>query len=126
MAPVVKAAIAYVTPVFALAFLLGALRVTLIAPRTGPLVAVALEVPLVLTVSWWAAGRVLHRWPRVSRPAMAFVSFALLMLLELATAIAFGQTLAQFLMAMTTPEGALGLVGQIGFALIPLVRQPSG
>lgn len=122
----VKAALAYTLPVFAVAFVLGALRVTLIAPRTGPLVAVALEVPVVLALSWAVAGRVLARWPGSGRPALAASAFALLMLLELATALAFGQTVAQFLAAMTTPAGALGLAGQIGFALIPLLRQARG
>jgi hypothetical protein len=128
MIPVVKAAFVYAIPVFAVAFLLGALRVTLIAPKTGPLLAVALEVPLVLTLSWLVAGRVLRRWPlgTAQRLGLAALAFALLMLLELATALAFGQTVAQFLTAMTTPAGALGLTGQIGFALIPLVRQARG
>lgn len=128
MSPIVKAAMAYTLSVFAVAFVIGALRVTLIAPQTGPLVAVALEVPLILAVSWAVSGRVLHRWPLAfdGRAAMALLSFAILMLLELATALAFGQPPTQFISAMTTPAGALGLAGQIGFALIPLVRQARG
>ena len=128
MPPVVKAALAYTLPVFALAFLLGALRVTLVAPQTGPLIAVALEVPVVLALSWVVAGRALRRWPLpfAQRAALAVLSFACLMALELLTALAFGQTPAQFLAAMTTPPGALGLAGQIGFALVPLARQASG
>ena len=128
MVTVVKTALAYTLPVFAVAFLLGALRVMLIAPQIGPLLAVALEVPIVLGLSWAVAGRVLAHWPvsRAGRSGMALVSFAVLMLLELLTATAFGQTSAQFLTAMTTPAGALGLAGQIGFALIPLVRQARG
>lgn len=127
MSALVKAGLAYVIPVFAVAFVLGALRVTVVAPALGPLAAVALEVPLVLALSWIVAGRVLARWPLPDkRPALALLAFALLMVLELATALAFGQTPAQFLTAMTTPAGALGLAGQIGFALIPLVRQARG
>lgn len=128
MPPVVKTALVYTLPIFALAFVLGALRVTLVAPQTGPLIAVALEVPVVLALSWVVAGRALRRWPLAfrQRAALAALSFALLMALELATALAFGQTPAQFLAAMTTPPGALGLAGQVGFALIPLVRQASG
>jgi hypothetical protein len=99
-------------------------RVTLIAPALGPLAAVALEVPLVLALSWVVAGRVLGRWPLTSteRLALGAVAFAVLMALEFATALAFGQTGAQFLMAMTTPHGLLGLAGQIGFALVPRLR----
>lgn len=121
-----KPALAYVLPVFAAAFALGALRVTLVAPSIGPLAAVALELPLVLALSWVVAGHVLHRWPQASRLGLGLTSFLILMLLELATALAFGQTPGQFLSAMTTPPGALGLAGQIGFGLIPLVRQPRG
>ena len=125
---IVKAAFAYTLPVFALAFVIGAIRVMVIAPRTGPVLAVALEVPLVLALSWIIAGAVLRRWPlaQSQRAAMAMASFALLMLLEASTALAFGQTPAQFLAGMATPAGALGLAGQIGFALIPLLRQPRG
>lgn len=128
MSPVVKAAVAYLVPVFAVAFLVGAVRVTFIAPVTGPLIAVALEVPLILALSWAVAGRVLKRWPlpQPARLQMGALAFALLMLLELLTALAFGQTPTQFLQAMTTPAGALGLAGQIGFGLIPLLRQPRG
>lgn len=125
MPSVVKAAVAYVVPVFAVAFLLGALRVTLVAPVTGPLFAVALEVPVVLLLSWAVAGRVLARWPlpRTPRLAMGALAFALLMLAEFATALGFGQTPTEFLSAMATPAGALGLAGQIGFGLIPVLRR---
>lgn len=120
------AALAYTLPVFAVAFVLGALRVTFIAPQLGPLAAVALELPLVLALSWLVAGRVLRRWPLTPRLGMALLSLLILTLLELATALAFGQTPGQFLAAMATPPGALGLAGQIGFGLIPLIRQPRG
>ena len=128
MSRITKAALAYVLPVFALAFGIGALRVTLVAPITGAFWAVALEIPLVLGSAWFTAGLVLRRWPLpiASRATMGATAFALLMLLELATALAFGQTPAQFLQAMTTAPGALGLLGQIGFGLLPLIRQPRG
>jgi hypothetical protein len=108
------------------AFALGAVRVNLVAPRVGPLLAVAVELPLVLALSWAVAGRVLNRWPQTSRPGLGPASFLMLMLLELATALALGQSVTQFLAALTTPPGARGLAGQIGFGLIPLVRQPKG
>ncbi|WP_374646728.1 hypothetical protein [Tabrizicola sp.] len=126
MPPTVKAALAYVLPVFAVAFVLGALRVSLVAPQLGPLPAVALELPLVLALSWAVAGRVLARWPDTRRAGLGLIAFTLLMLLELATALVFGQTPGQFLAAMATPPGMLGLAGQVGFGLIPLVRQPRG
>ena len=83
-----KPALAYVLPVFAVAFVLGAFSVGLVAPTTGPLLAVVLELPLVLALSWVVAGRVLNRWPRTPRLGMGLLSFLILMLLELATALA--------------------------------------
>ncbi|MFN3994620.1 MAG: hypothetical protein ACK4IU_17140 [Tabrizicola flagellatus] len=129
MSPFVKPALTYVLPVFPLAFCLGALRVTLVEPRIGPLAAVALEVPVVLALSWLVAGAVLSRWPQdlSSRLAMGALAFLVLMALELATALAFGQSAASFLAAMATPAGLLGLAGQVGFGLIPALRpQPRG
>jgi hypothetical protein len=128
MPVIVKSALAYMLPVFAVAFLLGALRVTLVAPAIGPLAAVALEVPLVLGLSWLVAGRVLSRWPLSAsgRLAMGALAFAFLMLAELGLAVALGQTPARFAAGLSTPPGALGLAAQIGFGLIPLARQPRG
>ncbi|WP_135448500.1 hypothetical protein [Tabrizicola caldifontis] len=129
MPSIVAAAVSYFAAVFAVAFVLGALRVTLVAPQTGPLLAVALEVPLVLALSWLVAGRVLRRWPMALRERLALggLAFVLLMLAELSLALAFGQTPARFLSDLATPPGALGLAGQIGFGLIPaLHRQRRG
>ncbi len=124
MPVVVRAALAYFLPVFAVAFVLGVLRLYVVIPLTGPLIAVALEVPVILGLSWLVAGRVLQRWPRAQphRLVMGALSFLLLMLAELALATAFGETPGQFLAAMATPHGALGLSGQLGFALIPALR----
>lgn len=125
----VKPAVSYFALIFAAAFALGALRVTLVAPATGPLLAVALEVPVVLALSWLVAGRLLRRWPlgQTDRLAMGALAFALLMLAELALALVFGQTPARFLSDLATPPGALGLAGQAGFGLIPALRgQPRG
>ncbi|WP_395539883.1 hypothetical protein [Neotabrizicola sp. sgz301269] len=120
----VKPALAYLAPVFALAFVLGVLRTLWIAPRIGVLMAVAVEVPLLLLWSWAVAGRVLRRWPLPlpDRIAMGVLSFALLMLAEAGLALATGQTLSGFLGGMVTPAGALGLAGQLGFAALPALR----
>jgi hypothetical protein len=117
-----RPALAYVAPVFAAAFAFGALRVTLIAPAIGPLAAVALEVPLVLALSWVVAGRVLRRWPMSGGQAlgMGATAFLILMLAEFTLArLLQGQTPAAYASTFATAPGALGLAGQIGFALIP-------
>jgi hypothetical protein len=127
---ILKPALAYFAVVFAAAFLFGALRVTLIAPQIGPLAAVALEVPLILGLSWIVAGRVLRRWPLTFGKAitMGALAFALLMLAEFTLAYALsGQTPPTYAATFRTALGALGLAGQLGFALIPALRaQASG
>lgn len=127
---ILKPALTYFATVFAAAFLMGALRVTLIAPQIGPLAAVALEVPLILGLSWLVAGRVLRRWALTSGKAltMGALAFALLMLAEFTLAYALSsQTPPAFAATFLTAPGALGLAGQIGFALIPAIRaQASG
>jgi hypothetical protein len=126
MPPLVKAAGVYFSVVFAGAFLFGALRVAIITPLTGPLIAVAIELPLILCLSWMVAGWVAARWPlgRQASVVMGLLAFALLMLAELALAtLLFGQNPDRFLGNMTTAPGALGLAGQIGFGLIPALRR---
>ena len=118
-------ALAYFAPVFAAAFAFGALRVMLIAPAIGAFAGVALEVPLILALSWLVAGRVLARWPMQRSPALALgaLAFLILMLAEFALArLLSGQTPAAYAATFLTAPGALGLAGQIGFALIPALR----
>lgn len=124
----IRAALAYFLPVFALAFGLGVLRVLVVAPLTSPLLAVAAELPLILAASWLVAGRVLDRWPLAlpGRIAMGATAFAFLMLAELALAATLGPGPRQFLADMAQPQGLLGLAGQLAFAAIPALRQPRG
>jgi hypothetical protein len=122
---IIKAGLLYFAAVFAVAFLMGVLRVTVIAPRVGELGAVALEVPLILGLSWFVAGRLLQRWPLdlPGRIAMGGFAFVVLMLAEFALAtFLFGQTTADYLAAFAKPAGGLGLAGQIAFAVIPALR----
>jgi hypothetical protein len=124
-AMILKPALAYFAVVFTVAFAFGALRVTLIAPVVGALAAVALEVPVILLVSWIVAGRVLGRWPLTGQAALAMgaLAFALLMLAEVTLAFGLsGQSPPAYAATFLTAPGALGLAGQIGFALIPALR----
>ncbi|MCF1709875.1 hypothetical protein L0V05_13730 [Tabrizicola sp. J26] len=122
-----RPALAYTAVSFAMGFLLGTGRVLFIAPAIGPFAAVALELPLMLAVSWLAAGKVLQRWPlpdRASRLGMGIVAFLLLMGAELALGRwGFGQSWVQLAYGLMKPAGMLGLAGQIGFGLIPLIRR---
>ncbi|MCX7288014.1 MAG: hypothetical protein NTW20_10780 [Rhodobacterales bacterium] len=118
-------ALVYFAMVFAVAFVVGALRVTMIAPQIGALAAVALEVPVILGLSWVVAGRLRRRWPLATTKAlgMGAIAFVLLMLAEFGLAVAvFGQSTTAYAASFTHTAGALGLAAQIGFALIPALR----
>lgn len=130
MRDVIRAALTYLAVVFAVAFLMGTVRVLWLIPLIGEMRAVLIEVPILLAVSWSVAGAVLRRRPLsglASRAAMGALAFFGLMALEFAVGrFGFGQSLAGMLAAMGQPAGLIGLAGQIGFALIPMIRQPTG
>ncbi|MBI1402982.1 MAG: hypothetical protein GC147_07200 [Porphyrobacter sp.] len=121
-----RAGLDYGALVFALGFVLGTLRVLWLAPLVGLVVATAFELPVMLAASWWLAERLLRRFA-IAAPgealAMGLFAFALLLAAECALAVGLsGQSPAQWLAGLAEPHAALGLAGQVGFALIPWVR----
>lgn len=124
-----RAGAAYFLVVFIVAFAVGAFRVTIVAPRVGAFMAVGLEVPLILAVSWFASRWVCTRFDVAGHTAprllMGAVAFALLMAAELALAVfAFGRPVDVYLASFTAPEGLIGLLGQVAFAFIPAMQVP--
>lgn len=123
-----RAGVAYFAAAFALGFVLGTVRVLWLAPSIGALAAVAIEVPIMLVASWWICARLLRRFavPRniPARIMMGTLAFALLMLAEFALAtLGFGQSPEQFIAGFREPHAVLGLLGQIGFALMPWLQR---
>lgn len=127
MREALKAAAAYFCTTFAAGFLLGTLRTLLVEPKTGALGAVALELPLMLAVSWIACGWALRRFDVESRFSprlvMGLVALALLLLAELwvSTALA-GRSVGEHLALYRTAPALLGLIAQLAYAVFPLVR----
>lgn len=122
------AGVAYFAIVFALAFAVGVVRVLVVAPRLGETGAVLLELPIILAASWLACGYLLKRFAfgqrLVERLVMGLTAFIVLQGAEFLLAItAFARSPDDYLAAVVTTAGLLGLAGQIGFALIPLVRR---
>jgi len=120
------AAATYFAIVFSLAFMLGVVRTQFVAPRTGDLVAVLIETPIVLLASWFAALWVTRRFSVPARAtvrlAMGLVAFSLLMTVETTLGLVlFDRPLAQQLSAFATPAGAIGLLAQVAFGLVPLL-----
>ncbi len=112
--------------------LYAALRTLFIIPLTGPMIAVMIELPLMLAVSWAACRYVLHRntveaspVPRLMTGGVALV--ILLMLEALLSLTLGGLTPSQHVALYTTAPVLLGLAGQVIFALFPLmqIRSPS-
>ena len=122
------AGLAYFAWVFAVAFVVGVVRVLFVAPRLGATVAVLLELPIILAVSWWACGALVTRMAIDTgvreRLSVGLIAFVVLQTTEALLAIAaFNQSAAQYAGGFSTLAGQLGLAGQIAFALIPLVRR---
>lgn len=127
---IASAGLAYWAMVFALGFVLGTIRVLWLAPLIGLLPATALELPLILTASWFAAGWLVRRFA-ITTGSMALavggLAFALLMVAECTLGVAMmGMTPAQWLAGLRQPHALLGLAGQVLFALMPWVRLRRG
>lgn len=128
MTRVLGAGAGYFAIVFAAGFVLGAVRVLLLEPTVGELGATLLEVPVMLLLSWVACGWILDRLrvppARSSRLLMGGVAFGLLMAAELALSVLlFDRTGTQMLEGWQSTVGAVGLAGQLAFALIPVLRR---
>lgn len=121
---IILAALVYALAVFAVGFLVGTIRVLVLAPRTGSLAAVAIELPLMIAVSWliarWVVAR-LHLPPRLpDRLGMGALAFAVLMLCELGLSVTlFGGTPGVFVRQYANADALLGLAGQLVFAAMP-------
>ena len=121
----------YFLILFACGTLLGTIRTLFLAPAVGPIMAVVLELPVMLGLSWIVAGRLTRGRPALdgarARLVMGGLALVLLMAAEFALAgMAFGQTPGTYLATLATPHGALGLSGQLGFGLIPWLRRVTG
>lgn len=119
----------YCAVVFAAGFVLGAIRVLWVAPAIGGTGAVLLELPAMLGVSWFIAGRLVARLRhpgRISdRATMGMVALGLLLACEVLLGTwGFGRSAADQLRAWMTPEGLLGLGGQVLFGLMPVILWP--
>ncbi|MFI5408581.1 hypothetical protein [Kaistia sp. UC242_56] len=122
-----RAAALYFAATFAAGFVLGTLRVLLIAPRWGEVAAVLLELPVMLGIAWLVCGLTLRRFGISATNhrdiGMGAMAFLFLMAAEFALGIlAFGRTATGIVASYATAAGALGLASQLVFAALPVVR----
>jgi hypothetical protein len=124
---VIRAGAQYFGAVFLVGFVLGTVRVLVVAPRLGELGSTLLELPVVLAAAWWLSARIVRRYavpqePR-ARLAMGGVAFALLMMAEAGLSIVlFSNSLAEHVGRYGSLPAALGLAGQALFGLFPLLQ----
>lgn len=125
----IAAGAAYFGVVFSIGFALGTFRVLVEEPRLGATLSVALELPVMLLASWLVARRLVAHFDLTAslrgRLVMGMTGLILLLVAETALGVAFGQPLAEQFATYGTLRGLLNLVGQLGFAVMPLfVRWP--
>ena len=122
-----RAGLAYFGIVFAIGFLLGAIRVTVLVPLVGELLAVLLEIPIVLTSAWLIC-RWLVRWLNVppsigSRLAMGGLALVLLLVAEVVlSTLVFGNSMQEHFRSYLSFAHALGLAGQCAFGMFPFIQ----
>lgn len=121
------AGLVYFLGVFLIAFCLGAIRTIVIEPRVGATIAVLLEAPIVLVVSWWVSKWCIGRFnvgaATADRVVMGAVAFIVLMFAEFTmSAVLFHRSPADYAATFVTIPGAIGLLAQIAFAAIPWMQ----
>lgn len=122
-----KAAVIYFAVVFAVGFVLGAIRVMIVAPQLGEAIATLIELPLMLIASWFVCTWTVRRFavsPALGpRLVMGLLAFGLLIAAEMILGtVGFGRTLSEQIQAYCTFGPLLGLMAQIVFAVFPMIQ----
>lgn len=125
------AGLMYFAILFAVGFALGTVRVFVLLPRLdtalGETIAVLIELPIILTISWvvcrWLVGRFMVAEGVAPRLLMGGLAFALLLSAEfLLGSMGFGRTLSEQFQRYRNLPDLLGLAGQLAFAAFPLAQ----
>lgn len=122
-----KAAFAYFAIVFAIGFVLGTLRVVALAPHLGDALAVVVELPLMLAISWMSCSWIINHFsvPRAWTPrlTMGGVAFCVLIGAEIGVSVfGFKRSIVEHFATYQTASSIMGLLGQIAFALFPVIQ----
>jgi hypothetical protein len=123
---IVKAGLLYFALVFGAGFVLGALRILLLAPRIGTRAAELVETPVMVAISWFAAGWIVRRLevPQATRPrlGMGLVALALMLVAEFSLVLRLrGLTLEEYFATRDPVSGAAYYSALVLLALMPLI-----
>jgi hypothetical protein len=127
----VIAGLFYFAVVFLAGLVLGALRAIYGVPLVGQSLAVAIELPIILTLAWHACHWLMIRcnvatWQ--DKSVMAALAFGLLIIAEWATRFVFNRfilgdaSLPPIITTQTFADG-LGIAGQVAFGLFPFIMR---
>lgn len=112
--------------VFVIGFIVGTIRVLLVAPRLGETTAVIIESPIMLAASWfvcrWCVDRLSARRTVPARSLMGLVAFVVLMSAEVGLGAVFGRSIPDQLAAYGSLAGRIGLAAQVIFAVLPVIQ----
>ena len=121
-----KAGALYAIVVFSIGFVLGTIRVLLLAPRLGETIAVIVEAPVILAASWfvcrWCVDRLDVRRTVSARSLMGLVAFLVLISAEVGMGAMFGRSLGDQLAGYGSAAGVIGLAAQVVFATFPVLQ----
>jgi hypothetical protein len=124
---VFTAASVYFGIVFGVGFLLGSVRVPLLAPRIGERFAELAEMPLMFVAIFLAAGYVLSKFPRIQSPGawlvVGLLAFAMLVLAELLLAVVLASRgVGEYIASRDRVSGSVYLGMLVLFAVMPRWR----
>ena|ERR1041384_6967642 len=120
-----KAGVSYFALMFGAGFVLGVVRVLLIAPRIGERMAELAEIPLmVIVVAYFAARWTVRRFaiPPIfsERVGVGLIALALMLVCEFGVVLGLrGMTLDQYFTIRDPVSGAAYYIGLLLFALMP-------
>jgi hypothetical protein len=121
-----KAGALYAIIVFLIGFILGTIRVLLVAPPLGETTPVILEAPMMLAASWfvcrWCVDRLDVRRTVPARLLMGLVAFLVLMSAEVELGVVLDRSIIDQLAMYKSASGAIGLAAQVIFAIFPVLQ----
>lgn len=117
-----KASLIYFALVFAVGFLLGAIRVIFLVPALGIRLAELMELPIMVSASYLAACFVMRRlgpFGLRQRWVIGFLALAILVSAELALTVLSGQGIGSYIAGRDPVAGPAYLVALLLFAAMP-------
>jgi hypothetical protein len=121
-----KAGALYAIVVFLIGFFFGSIRILVVVPRLGETIAVIIEAPIMLAMSWfvcrWCVERLSVRRTVPPRLLVGVVAFLVLMSAEFGLGAALGRSLVDQVAAYGSLAGAIGLAAQVIFATFPVIQ----